>query len=441
MGVLSIERNALRLIQAEARRSAALQLETGGYLFGEVTNDDILIVRATGPGPNALRTPATVRPDEWYTLQKEREFNANRAGKPLLRAGGWHLHGIDGLSTTDIETIRRIAADHPHFVHIVVCGFNQRKIRAFTWEQGKVVEKKWKVVDEPEHRLDFNRTEELLNHSALGKKTVFVLGLGSIGSELVTLLAQAGVTKFILADPEQLEEPNLVRHVGKFHQLGRYKVDIAAELIHLTNPNANITAITQMLEPATIEGFKPYIKKSHVIACCTGSPTDRTANTLCAELRRPGVFAGMFERAEAGFALQYMPHHKRSPCLNCVWDYARFVEGDSNDQRRERAARYGFSEEELASQQGLYIDIKPVAAIQAKMVVQALLRPSQYAAPRLPTKLAVWNSHTMSAHWIPALRRKDCSVCNQEGWLNSRRSALEEFLKKRSTALVALPKG
>jgi hypothetical protein len=82
-------------------------------------------------------------------------------------------------------------------------------------------------------------------------------------------------------------------------------------------------------------------------------------------------------------------------------------------------------EDELAAQQGLYIDIKPISILEAKMALHVLLRRSRHALAKLPGNLAVWNAATMSTRWAKVKRRADCAVCNPEGWIASREAKLQ----------------
>lgn len=62
--------------------------------------------------------------------------------------------------------------------------------------------------------------------SAITNNPVIIIGGGSIGSNLASYLQVAGVTNFIVIDPQMLEFENLGRHTGHFNQVifGKAKV-------------------------------------------------------------------------------------------------------------------------------------------------------------------------------------------------------------------------
>jgi molybdopterin-synthase adenylyltransferase len=70
---------------------------------------------------------------------------------------------------------------------------------------------------------------------------IAVVGLGGTGSIVAQQLAHLGVRRFILVDPDLLEETNLNRVVGgRRSDVGRAKVDVAANAISRFTPDAHI---------------------------------------------------------------------------------------------------------------------------------------------------------------------------------------------------------
>ncbi len=73
---------------------------------------------------------------------------------------------------------------------------------------------------------------------------VAIVGLGGTGSIVAEQLAHLGVCGFVLVDPDILEESNLNRVVGSSAaDIGRPKVDIAADAIARIAPRANVECI------------------------------------------------------------------------------------------------------------------------------------------------------------------------------------------------------
>ncbi|HET8884619.1 MAG TPA: ThiF family adenylyltransferase [Candidatus Saccharimonadales bacterium] len=90
----------------------------------------------------------------------------------------------------------------------------------------------------------------------LGQSTVAIAGAGGDGGELAVTLAQSGVGKFKLADPEVFEVGNLNRQAGaNYHTLGRNKAEVIAEIIKDINPFAEIEVYNTGVTADTIDDF------------------------------------------------------------------------------------------------------------------------------------------------------------------------------------------
>jgi len=73
---------------------------------------------------------------------------------------------------------------------------------------------------------------------------VAIVGLGGTGSIIAQYLAHLGVRRFILVDPDTLEESNLNRVVGSAaSDVGRPKVDVAGDAILRIAPTAEIQRV------------------------------------------------------------------------------------------------------------------------------------------------------------------------------------------------------
>lgn len=89
----------------------------------------------------------------------------------------------------------------------------------------------------------------------LSLKKVAIVGCGSLGGFVARLLAQAGVGRFILVDPETLAAHNAARHVLGLDRLGEHKAEaLAAMLIkdfpHISKPSVYASQFQDLLAPA-----------------------------------------------------------------------------------------------------------------------------------------------------------------------------------------------
>lgn len=80
-----------------------------------------------------------------------------------------------------------------------------------------------------------------VGQSRLRRLRVGIVGVGGTGSVVLEQLAHLGVGRFLLIDPDVVETTNLNRLVGaKGKDVGRAKVDVAAEHAEQINPTARI---------------------------------------------------------------------------------------------------------------------------------------------------------------------------------------------------------
>jgi len=114
---LKLEEAAVRIDQAtydfiKRASVASKDIETGGVLIGSRTKEgQYLIVRATGPGPKAVRSATRFEKDVEY-CQSEVERAFSELGDKGLYLGEWHYHAMGGASPSgiDIKNLTEIAA-------------------------------------------------------------------------------------------------------------------------------------------------------------------------------------------------------------------------------------------------------------------------------------------------------------------------------------------
>lgn len=112
----------------------------------------------------------------------------------------------------------------------------------------------------------FDRNLGFINqaeHELLQSSTVSIAGTGGDGGELAVVLAQLGVGRFRLADPEVFEVNNLNRQAGaSFNTIGRNKAVVISEIIKDINPCAEVVLFT---EGVTQENVNDFIKGSNLV--------------------------------------------------------------------------------------------------------------------------------------------------------------------------------
>lgn len=105
-------------------------VETGGILIGRRDGTTAVIVRATGPGPKAVRTATRFERDVDF-VQQQLDIESSKDPSNVY-IGEWHSHlvptpvpsGRDVLSLTGIAQSSNYATDCPV---MLICGFDQEK--------------------------------------------------------------------------------------------------------------------------------------------------------------------------------------------------------------------------------------------------------------------------------------------------------------------------
>lgn len=221
----------------------------------------------------------------------------------------------------------------------------------------------------------FSRTQGLLESSALAKKTVAIVGVGSGGSAIAVDLARAGVGSFVLVDPERLELANVMRHAAGIGDLGRLKVNAVADLLRDRNPHVDVSALPLdvNVDSVTTRGALAHVD---LLIGATDERRSRAfVNRLALDLGKPAIFGRAIPRAAGGDVLRVRPF--AGPCLTCIFE-AGLMSGEdevSSARRAENAPAYTSHEDRMATvQPGLATDIAPLANLMTKLALHELSR-------------------------------------------------------------------
>jgi molybdopterin/thiamine biosynthesis adenylyltransferase len=85
----------------------------------------------------------------------------------------------------------------------------------------------------------------------LARASVGVLGVGGLGSQVAHLLAAAGVGRLVLCDRDVVEVRNLNRQLYDTTDLGRVKVEAAAERLRKLRPGIEVEPLRRTLDTAS----------------------------------------------------------------------------------------------------------------------------------------------------------------------------------------------
>lgn len=216
---------------------------------------------------------------------------------------------------------------------------------------------------------------------------VLIIGMGGIGCPLAQYLAAAGVGKLIIVDPDHIEASNLQRQI-LFTQadLGRLKVDVAAERLRQQNPFIHIEAVAQFFNDDNADGLLD--NADIVIDGCDNFATRDKVNQYCVKHKKPLVSA-----AAIGYDFQlalFDVNDKLCPCYRCLYP-------DSED-----AAQRCHDSGVLAPVVGMVGSFAAITVLQ-KIVLGT--SPQQ-------GKLSVFSSHTMAMKTLTLTKDLYCDVCS-----------------------------
>jgi hypothetical protein len=155
-------------------------------------------------------------------------------------------------------------------------------------------------------------------HEALSERKVAIVGCGSMGSKIATILARSGVVQFVLIDADIFLPENLIRNELDWRDIGTHKVDGVASRVELVNPMASSVRYRRDLggqgSSSGIEGLIEILKECDLLI-------DATASTAAFEVlsairgfaRRPMVWGEVFAGGIGGFIARSRPGSEPNP--------------------------------------------------------------------------------------------------------------------------------
>ncbi len=166
-------------------------------------------------------------------------------------------------------------------------------------------------MKEVEGRYHRQKIVEGWNQEKLSQSTVFLAGVGALGSMVAVYLALMGVGKLILVDMDTIELSNLNRQLlFTESDIGEFKAKVAAEKLREMNPNIYVIDRNESL----ISVPRKYYEESDVIVDGLDSfEARRWLNSVCISLTKPLVHGGMY--GWYGNIQVIIPNV--TPCLEC----------------------------------------------------------------------------------------------------------------------------
>jgi sulfur-carrier protein adenylyltransferase/sulfurtransferase len=148
----------------------------------------------------------------------------------------------------------------------------------------------------------------------LKRAKVLCVGTGGLGAPLGLYLAAAGVGHIGIVDFDVVDRTNLQRQIlFSSADIGRRKIEAAADRLHGLNPDIQITPHEMRL---TSENALELLKSYDIIVDGTDNfPTRYLVNDACVLLKKPNVYGSIF-RFEGQVSIFGYPE---GPCYRCLY--------------------------------------------------------------------------------------------------------------------------
>jgi len=163
-------------------------------------------------------------------------------------------------------------------------------------------------------QMDIAGQQRLMQSHAL------IIGLGGLGSPVAMYLASAGVGQLTLVDFDTVDLSNLQRQIVHSHSdIGRAKVDSAADTLHALNPEIKINTLDKKL---TDEALTQAVQQADVVIdACDNFATRFAINQACVSTHTPLV-SGAAIRLEGQVSVfpNTPDETTNAPCYRCLYD-------------------------------------------------------------------------------------------------------------------------
>jgi molybdopterin/thiamine biosynthesis adenylyltransferase/rhodanese-related sulfurtransferase/molybdopterin converting factor small subunit len=143
---------------------------------------------------------------------------------------------------------------------------------------------------------------------------VLLIGAGGLGAPLGLYLTAAGVGRIGMVDFDVVDSTNLQRQViHSTADVGRKKLDSAAEKMRAINPNVNVVKHeTALSSENALEILKDY---EFVVDGTDNFPTRYLVNDACVLLGKPNVYGSIFRFEGQATVFAY----QGGPCYRCLY--------------------------------------------------------------------------------------------------------------------------
>ena len=216
------------------------------------------------------------------------------------------------------------------------------------------------------------------------RKTVGIVGLGSVGSKLAASLARSGVRRFVLVEEDVLLPENLARHDLDWRDVGEHKVHAAKRRLELLAPGVEVEVydlhLTGQESNARVAGALKRLGGCDLIVDATAEPGVFNLMSHVAETYfRPLVWAKVYAGGIGGMVARSRPGLDPTPGLMRAAYHKAITDSPEPDPSDDgRYAMEGGDGEPLVASDA---DVTVIAGHAAALALDTVLRPEDSSYP------------------------------------------------------------
>ena len=232
----------------------------------------------------------------------------------------------------------------------------------------------------------------------LRTRTVALIGVGGIGTNVAMQLATAGVGSIVLVDGDSVEKSNLTRqYLFTAQDVGKSKIEAAAKNLALRAPEVNTIQVTSMI--SGVEDLLPIFHDSDFVVVSADTPQEvlEWSNEASIISGTPFTCAGYQDtRGVVGPVVR----PGETPCLLCA--------ATDNDGRTNSTASLTTTNFNSAYQAPSF---GPLNSIVASIAAMEVFRYLLTGSTQLDGRRLVFDSLELSSEFEDFARNIHCAAC------------------------------
>lgn len=238
----------------------------------------------------------------------------------------------------------------------------------------------------------------------LREQTVFIIGVGGVGSWVATQLCQTGFERFVLVDDDDIELSNLNRSLYSKLDVGRSKVDALGDRMRAINPRVCVGGIKEQLtDPAGLAKLFAKLPGAGIVVNCADTPSvDATSSIIdeaCKITATPYVIAGGYNLHLSLIGMTVLPG--KTACYHCGRLTLEEQQRDDLTEMRK-----------LARPWRNIGNLAPLAAITASFATNEVIRlavSDSRVPPAMINRRGEFNFLTGEMHFVSLPPRHECA--------------------------------